>query len=383
MDLGKACEVASLDEFKRLLTHATLEDLRKTYVEESTLFHIAARRPDGVGFLEELISAWRKIPGASIDLNVKNRLGNTPLHDAAFHGHESVTTYLLERGASASIVNRENKTPMDVARDRRNGRCLGAFGGNPGDVTVRLRPVNSQPGRQGILASEALAISCRVDSLENFIRALKSSAPAGLKWKGDESGDTLLHLAARRPEGVLFLQAIISARGQESFNVNAQNRLGRTPLHEASLSGHEDIVRLLLQKGALDSVPDLQGQTPIDVAKEPLKAYFIEYKRSIASPSKSAAVVFEESVAGPSAAPLAIPPLPIEPPRAPPSRATRSLFGGNRAIPPTTERRVIADFQAALIDRVRATPSGAHVGASAQAGERIAAKLEQRGASKK
>ena len=49
-------------------------------------------------------------------------------------------------------------------------------------------------------------------------------------------------------------------------NVNAKKNRGDTPLHDAALRGHKDIVVLLLDKGANISIKDNSGNTPIDEA---------------------------------------------------------------------------------------------------------------------
>lgn len=49
-------------------------------------------------------------------------------------------------------------------------------------------------------------------------------------------------------------------------NVNAKDKDGDTPVHDAALRGHKDIVELLLAEGADANARDNSGQTPADEA---------------------------------------------------------------------------------------------------------------------
>jgi FOG: Ankyrin repeat len=50
--------------------------------------------------------------------------------------------------------------------------------------------------------------------------------------------------------------------------VNARNSRGETPLHCAAGSGHSDVVRLLLERGADPEARDVSGRTPDSYALE-------------------------------------------------------------------------------------------------------------------
>lgn len=63
---------------------------------------------------------------------------------------------------------------------------------------------------------------------------------------------------------------------QASQLVNIRNKDGMTPLHRASVKGHVDIVRLLINKGADIEATDGRGWTPLHIAAMKGHAQIVE-----------------------------------------------------------------------------------------------------------
>ena len=53
-----------------------------------------------------------------------------------------------------------------------------------------------------------------------------------------------------------------------SADMEAWNKYGRTPLHEAAANGHTECVRLLVEAGADVEARDNEGKTPAEHAAE-------------------------------------------------------------------------------------------------------------------
>ena len=64
----------------------------------------------------------------------------------------------------------------------------------------------------------------------------------------------------------LLLEEIGDINEKRAY-VNAQNGVARTALHDAARLGHLGVVALLLANGAAIEVKDLDGMTPLDLAK--------------------------------------------------------------------------------------------------------------------
>lgn len=62
------------------------------------------------------------------------------------------------------------------------------------------------------------------------------------------------------------VQMLLAIKGQNRPNVNTADHTGSTALHAACQNQHADIVRLLLQNGALTTVVDRRSFTPLIVA---------------------------------------------------------------------------------------------------------------------
>jgi ankyrin repeat protein len=78
-----------------------------TNCEEERLFRAAMN-----GDLDEV---KRLVIDCGLDPNARNRIGSTPLHDAAWSGHPEVVRFLLERGVDPNVRNNDGWTPLHSA----------------------------------------------------------------------------------------------------------------------------------------------------------------------------------------------------------------------------------------------------------------------------
>ncbi len=72
---------------------------------DNQLFREARRAASSLSAVEKLIAA-----GA--DVNRKGKYGNTPLWEAAFHGHTEIAVALLDAGADHSIYSDDGSGPL-------------------------------------------------------------------------------------------------------------------------------------------------------------------------------------------------------------------------------------------------------------------------------
>ncbi|KAM4687553.1 uncharacterized protein O3C94_006066 [Discoglossus pictus] len=198
-------------------------------VDGSTCAHIAAAK-GSVAVIKELLKFNKT--GVTAARNKTNN--STPLHLAAAGGHAEVVKVLLETGASASDEDGEGMTAIHLAAKNGHINVLDAL-----KSSVSFRITSSKTG------FTALHVAAHFGQVD-FVREILTKIPATVHSEPPKSSPDLPH---------------VKELGNES---------GYTPLHLASQSGHESLVRLLLNDPGVqaDSPTSWQGSTPIHLAAQ-------------------------------------------------------------------------------------------------------------------
>jgi ankyrin repeat protein len=212
---------------------------------------------------------------AGADVNQATEYGWTPLLTAANNRHYRLGTYLVERGADVNRANKGGWTPLYLATDNRNIEG--------GDYPVP-KPDMDHLAFIRMLLERGANPNARVvdDTLSRtiftmqwffesgttpFVRAAQSSDTALMKLLlqhgadpkiPTDYGDTALTASAGIGwvEGVTYERS--AAENVEAvrmlldlgLDANAANNDGRTPLMGAALKGRNDVVQVLVDRGA-------------------------------------------------------------------------------------------------------------------------------------
>jgi len=174
----------------------------------------------------------------SININVSDGHGYTPLHYAVQNDHKEIVELLISKNADVNAKNRSGQTPLHIASD----------GGNKDIVELLLSKgadINATDHRGQSPLHQAVSNGHK-DIVELLIA------------KGD---DVSLHQAARF--GTL---SKVKSLIEEVADINAKDTSGQTPLHYAVEYGHEDVVKLLIANGADVNAKDKDGKAPGHVA---------------------------------------------------------------------------------------------------------------------
>ena len=92
---------------------------RLNRIAESAPVRSTRREPDPVEREAVTLEAVRVAAELGIDVNIANAAGETALHAVAARGYDTVIAYLVEQGARLDLTNKDNQTPLDVARATR------------------------------------------------------------------------------------------------------------------------------------------------------------------------------------------------------------------------------------------------------------------------
>lgn len=234
-----------------------------------------------------------------VDINAKDNVGNTPLHYAI---NANIMRLLLDVGADVHAVNNSGETPL-IAATRRNAdaaiQLLLEAGADPNgrdheentalhfaaqvEEGQTLIPILMKAGAD-INARNANGTTplmfCAAEDWHKNVTAL-SCGQLNVNAK-DNSGFTALHYAALNGYDASNLREIGATTGnaledaiiyrnvddvkklmEKGVDINMSNTRGYSPMHWAAINGQPEIIRLLLQAGALVNTQNDEKETPL------------------------------------------------------------------------------------------------------------------------
>jgi ankyrin repeat protein len=205
-----------------------------------TLLHGAACF-SGVEFFDWVLANTTRVDHPAKD-------GKTALHKAVACGNAAYVEKLIAKGADVH------------AKDVRGRAPITAFSGSAAAVLRALLNAGANPNDRWEDGSAVLMVAV----LRNDPVAVQLLISHGADVNAKTSaGRTALHEAARRNK-IEIAEALTSVKG---VKLNEVDREGKTPLHVAAEVDAPSVVRLLLQRGADQSIKALDGTTPLALAE--------------------------------------------------------------------------------------------------------------------
>ena len=221
----------------------------------------------------------KKALAVGANVNCRNPLGSTPMHNASSKGHNEIIELLITKGAD---INPEKPfmggplTPFDLAAEKETAALLRKHGAKTAEELKAAGPIVE------VTKSASSAVRAPDDSIKKTIyEAIKKenitaikqhlNSGADVNQKCDQMRWTPLHYAASR--GNKEITELLIDKGA---NVNAKDERRTTPLHRAALTGKKEVAKLLIANGADVSamtqlppgqrlVGNLRGMTPLDM----------------------------------------------------------------------------------------------------------------------
>lgn len=186
-------------------------------LEGTTILHLGIQCADPP-VVEQILAIARSTPGASIDVNARDRDGNTPLHLASMLGRVTTVRLLLEQlGINDSLLNYQGRSALDLARtpdifqQLQLSRSL--------FLDSKIREIQNLVARQRYEQLENLLEDTRVETVLDVNDGELATEPGTV-----QSGGTLLHEAARKKDTRLI--QVLLMHGADPFR---RDRKGKLP----------------------------------------------------------------------------------------------------------------------------------------------------------
>ncbi|XP_077990493.1 uncharacterized protein LOC144444822 [Glandiceps talaboti] len=185
---------------------------------------------------------------AGAEINCTRKDGTTPIYMAAQNGHAGVVQVLLDGGARTDMKTDEGDTPMHAAS--RNGHI---------EIVKILHTAEGDIHCKTVLGATSLD-TASFNGHNNVVSYLLGVGAVVNSKRKD--GTTPLYVASQ--QGHIEVMNTLITGGAK---VNSQDQNGATPLYAAAQQGHLDATQLLLTKGANPLIAKDGKWLPLHIAK--------------------------------------------------------------------------------------------------------------------
>ncbi|CAB4060411.1 ANK [Lepeophtheirus salmonis] len=223
------------------------------------------------GNLEKVLEYLKQ----STNINSCNANGLNALHLASKEGHVEIVSELLSRGSIVDAATRKGNTALHIASLAGQDAIVKMLVDH--DATVNLQSQNASGANQSLATEDgftplAVALQQGHDQVVTLLLESDSRGKARLP---------ALHIAAKKDDVkaaglLLHNDHNPDVTSKKNANVNFVAKHNITPLHVAAKwgknkygeSGHENVVELMIQKGAPISAKTKNGLAPLHMSSQ-------------------------------------------------------------------------------------------------------------------
>ncbi|WP_259349134.1 ankyrin repeat domain-containing protein [Wolbachia pipientis] len=230
------------------------------FIKKSAPLHFLAVSGDYEAISAIITHIERHSPGELVKtVNVKDNLGQTPLHHASYNGNLRVVEYLISKGADINVRSENDWVPLHYAPRSGVLAVVKHLISKGADVNARSKD-NWVPLHLAACIGELDVVKCLIN------KGADVNATKPLYY------GTPLHLAAYH--GKLNITKCLISEGAD---VNARDGNNCTSVHRAAYSGKLGVVEYLISKGANVNAEDKDGNIPLHKAVQNGKLNVIKY----------------------------------------------------------------------------------------------------------
>eukprot|EP01130_Rhizamoeba_saxonica_P000161 TRINITY_DN10161_c0_g1_i1.p1 TRINITY_DN10161_c0_g1~~TRINITY_DN10161_c0_g1_i1.p1 ORF type:complete len:493 (-),score=78.60 TRINITY_DN10161_c0_g1_i1:61-1341(-) len=183
----------------------------------------------------------------NVDVNIKDRYGNTPLHIASLNDSNLMISWLSTKNI-VYVSNNKGNTALHLAIEHEKSNSLSS-------LIEHFEELLYIPNSGDIYPIHMASIKKDIHYLASILLAMKSSP--NMK---NASGNTALHLATA--SGLVGNARLLLDSGADK---NAKNLEFSTPLHLAARNQPAIVAMLALRKASLNESDD-HGMSPLQIA---------------------------------------------------------------------------------------------------------------------
>ena len=257
--IHSAAFVGEVEAVKEFLT-AGIDVNAKDDVNIQTPLHRAAGQ--GHNEIVELLIA----KGA--DVNATNKYGSTPLHRAAGQGRKGISELLIVEGADMNSKDEREYTPLHYAASEGHKVIAELLIANGADINPKNDNDKTPLDRAMLNHINADLVRKRTETATLLRKhgGMTSKELSSTPQKGNKPNKIAIEEAVLVGNVEALKEYLIN-----DSEVNFSDKDGWTLLHFAAYGGHNEIIELLIEKGANLNEESIKGKTPIDLAKGNIK----------------------------------------------------------------------------------------------------------------
>ena len=248
-----------------LLLIAAGADVNAVNDDGETPLYTVAESGGGDG----LLAAAEMLLMNGANLNAQDKNGVTPLHLAALLNKPEIARLLLEHGANPNLANNEGETPLDWARNEGYSEIVVMMAAANPPAVVATVGVTVVAETLSCPAGTLPANGMTQEELDGGLLGASLDKPAEeicewLRRGANVNGEGTPLVAASYFNEPAVLRVLL----ENGADVNLASSYKKvTPLHFAVSSNKVAKVRLLLEYGADVNLADIDGETPLDWAR--------------------------------------------------------------------------------------------------------------------